>query len=52
MTDYDKKGRYDLIEWIINEATSDEIDWLYDIVLYGDINWGLKKLLGEVKENE
>lgn len=36
-----------LIEWLINEATDEQLDGLDELINYGDIMAGLEGLLGE-----
>ena len=35
-----------LIEWVINEATDEQLDGLDELINYGDIMAGLEGLLG------
>lgn len=43
-------NKLELIEWIINEASDDQLDGLYEIVKNQDYNYGVEKLIDDEDE--
>ena len=41
-----------LIEWIINDASYEKLEGLYQIIMYKDYNCGLKMLIDNDSEYE
>lgn len=38
-------NKLELIEWIINEASDDQLDGLFEIIKYQDYHYGVEKLI-------